>query len=831
MSNLLTDLTLTSAHIIGASFADIAGMSDTVTIAGTGSLVILMMSLEGDSGGGDKCAEYRFTHDGARVGPEVSSFADSTDELSGRTLMFALTGLSAGSHTFAVQGANRSGITAMNTAIPRTFQIVEIETGASLLVDLETQAADTVTASFVNMVNLSQAQTPAAGALLLFLHGSQMLGIAGQQMAHHRFAIDGVRDGPLMGHTMDNIDETTGLMMAWAVTGVTAVSHTFSIQWQNVDVFPDMDTARPRVFQVIQFTADADLLVDVELLTADSAPASFADQSGMSGTPSIDSTDSVVLVLGNYTIEPAPDDTADNVFSIGGVEEGAEVAVWTDEGTPERAEAVLMARAVTGEVGATAMSLQWRIRRIGSSPATDTTRERTFQVIDLVTVAANLAGTIPLSLTPTADLNGTGQLAGSSNLVIDPAGTLTALGQLIGSSALILAPAGTLGAQGQLAGAINLIITPAGTIQARGALAGSVDMVLTPTATIQALGALLGSSALVLTPAATIQAQGALSGTIALLLTPAATIQARGELIGTAALILTVDGNLQAIGGNLAGVIPLVLTATGTLAGLGALAGAANLVLTPSGTLQATGGLLGDSTLTLTLAGNLQALGALLGSSDLVLTPAGNLAGKGALAGSADLVLDAAGALGGIGGLAGTIPLTLDAAGALIAQAAIAGSLTMTLTPTGTIRADASIAGSVDLALTVTGALVQIGGLSGTIDMTIDAAGNLVGRGELAGSSDLAIVIAGDLGAQGNLAGSAQLTITADGTLRAVGELQGLAQLALTLAGTIFDQSARRIPNSLQALLVFLQNSRQDLSAGELNSDQSIIAGRLNSEQ
>ena len=827
MSNLLTDLTLTSAHTVGASFADIAGMSDTVTIAGTGSVVILMMSLNPEMTATDECAEYRFTHDGARVGPEVSSFVDASDEGSGRTLMFALTGLSAGSHTFAVQAANRSGVAVIDTNFPRTFQVVEIETGASILVDLETQAADTAPGSFANMVNLSQAQTPAAGALLLFLHGSQILGTAGQDFVHHRFAIDGARDGPLMGHSMDNIDETTGLTMAWAVTGVTAVSHTFSIQWQDQLGTPEMDTARPRVFQVVQFTADADLLVDVELLTADTAAAGYADQLGMSGTPSIDSTDSVVLVLANYGPLPAADETADNRFSIGGVQEGAEVSIFTD--AADRNDALLMARAVTGEVGATAMSLQWKIRT--STPSTDTARERTFQVIDLVTVAANLAGTIPLTLTPTADLNGTGQLAGSSNLVIDPAGTLTALGQLIGSSALILTPAGTLGAQGQLAGAIDLIITPVGTIQARGALAGSVDMVLTPTATIQALGALLGSSALVLTPAGTIQAQGALSGAVALLLTPAATIQARGELIGTAALILTVDGNLQAVGGNLAGVIPLVLTATGTLAGLGALAGSANLILTADGTLQATGGLLGDLTLTLTLAGDLQALGALLGSSDLVLTPAGNLAGLGQLAGSADLVLDAAGVLGGIGGLAGTIPLTLDAAGVLVAQSAISGSLTLTLTPTGTIRADASIAGSVDLALTVTGALVQIGGLSGTIDMTIDPAGNLVGRGELAGSSDLAITAAGNLGGLGALSGSAQLTITADGTLRAVGELQGLAQLALTLAGTIFDQTARRIPNSLQAFLVFLQNSRQDLSAGELNSDQSIIAGRLNSEQ
>ncbi len=379
MANLLTDLTLSSAYTVTGSFADIAGMSDTVTIAGTGSVVILMMSLNGEMGGGDKCAEYRFTHDGARVGPEVSSFADDTDEGTGRTLMFALTGLSAGSHTFAVQAVNRSGITDIDTAFPRTFQVFEIESGASILVDLETQVANTVPASFANMTNLSASATPAAGALLLFIHGSQVLGEVGQKTAQHRFAIDGTRDGPVMTNVMDNIDETTGVMMAWGVTGVSAASHTFSIQHEISQDTPVMDTARPRIFQVIEITSDFDLLVDLESVSADSAAAGYTDIADMSGTPVIDSTDSIALVLANYTIGGGGDETSDNRLSIGGSLEGAEVSVWTD--AVARSESLLMARAVTGESGSTAMSLQWKIRK--ATPDTDTARPRTFQVLDL----------------------------------------------------------------------------------------------------------------------------------------------------------------------------------------------------------------------------------------------------------------------------------------------------------------------------------------------------------------------------------------------------------------------------------------------------------------
>jgi len=433
MANLLTDLILTTAYTVTGSFADIADMSDTVTIAGTGSVVILMMSLNPEMPSNDECAEYRFTHDGARVGPEVSSFADSTDEGTGRTLMFALTGLSAGSHTFAVQAANRSGTAVIDTAFPRTFQVLEIESGASILVDLESQAANTAPVAFANMVNLSVSATPAAGALLLFIHGSQVLGETGQKVAQHRFAIDGARDGPEMTNIMDNVDETTGVMMAWGVTGVSAASHTFSVQWERSLDIPQIDTARPHIFQVVEITSDFDLLVDLESVSADSAAAGYTDIADMSGTPVIDSTDSIALVLANYSIQPAADDTSDNRFSIGGVQEGAEVSVWADDG--DRGESLLMARGVTGESGSTAMSLQWKIRK--ASPSTDTDRERTFQVIDLkLAVDGAISASPDLAITAAADLQGVGGISAGPALAITAAADLQGIGGISAGPAL-----------------------------------------------------------------------------------------------------------------------------------------------------------------------------------------------------------------------------------------------------------------------------------------------------------------------------------------------------------------------------------------------------------
>jgi len=512
-----------------------------------------------------------------------------------------------------------------------------------------------------------------------------------------------------------------------------------------------------------------------------------------------------------------------------------------------------------------------------------------FTADGILVATSGVAGTIDLVITPAGDLVARGALAGSADLVITPAATLRGLGALAGSAALILTPSANLQGVAGMAGTVAMILTPDGTLQGVGALAGSAALAITPDGTIQARGELAGAAALAITPAGTVAGLGELSGAVALLLTPTGTIQGRGELLGSAALVITPTGDLVAAGG-LRGVIPLTLVATGTLEALAQISGAASLVITPSGTLQATGGLLGSSALSFTLAGNLEALGALLGSSDLVLTPtgdltgdgalagtipltitpagileavgellgsvdlvltptgilagmvgisgsipltitaAGNLAGAGALAGSAALVFDVAGNARGVGPLAGVIPITLDAAGALVARGTLAGSLSLILTPTGTIVGLGALAGAAALVFTPTGTLVSEGKLSGSIDITIDAQGAMIAKALAQGSIDMTLTPAGVLQGMTAIQGSAALTISADGTLRGVGDLAGLAELAFTLSGIMFDQGARRIPNSLQSFIVFLDNSRQDLATGTDNATQ-IIDGAFNSIQ
>jgi len=61
------------------------------------------------------------------------------------------------------------------------------------------------------------------------------------------------------------------------------------------------------------------LLADIELTTGQSAPASFADVLGMSAVVTVDSVDSIILLIASVPIDTGPDATAEFRFAVGGV--------------------------------------------------------------------------------------------------------------------------------------------------------------------------------------------------------------------------------------------------------------------------------------------------------------------------------------------------------------------------------------------------------------------------------------------------------------------------------------------------------------------------------
>ena len=400
MANLLIDKGLNTAYTVTGSWDDITDMSQSVTIAGTGSVVILMMSLQPQLTDDDECAFYRFTHDGNPVGPVLSSWAEALDGGSGRTLYYALDGLSAGSHTFAVQAENRSGTVVIDTGYTRAFQCIEIETGAKLLVDVESQLAATApTPTPAAITGLDDTQTTAANSIHIWLCGVQIDDLVNDSV-DFRFALDGTREGPATSSWTSNTDKCDGMMVAYVTDNISAGSHAFSMHWVVRNSNPVADTSVIRTLQVIEVDSDvANLRVDVESIETGLTPASYADVPSLSGTAVIDSTDSVVLMFGNVTLAANLRETADFRFEVGTTLEGAEMSGFArSAGGGGFVTTVAMGRAITGESGSTDIALQWQIRL--ATPEITANRPKTFQALDLITSGVDSSGSGSPSINP-----------------------------------------------------------------------------------------------------------------------------------------------------------------------------------------------------------------------------------------------------------------------------------------------------------------------------------------------------------------------------------------------------------------------------------------------
>ncbi len=438
MANLLTDVILTSAHVFGGTFADITGMSSVVSIAGPDSVVIMMASLvPRENVAGKICVEYRFTVDGSPVGGELASMVEQTPRFSGQELVFAVEGLSAGNHTFAVQGRNREATAGeCDTTRNRTFQVLELDFGASILVDLASSSADAAPGAFADVANLTVSATPQLGSLLLFTAGLPAFSDENDETADYRFAIDGVRDGPYRSHYNKRFDRQDSLSMTWAEEGVSAASHTFSLQWEDRRRAPDTDTTRTRYLQVIEIEDFFSLEIDNSSVAADSAPVAYADMVGMSGSATIDSTDSIALILANYVQDATGGNVkerADSRLTVGGTFEGQEQAHWKDNN--DRVAGITMNRAADNESGVTAFAMQWQIGL--ATPTADTARERTFQVIDLLTTEGQMRAFPAMAISATADLRGRGELSASPAMVFALGADINGIGGLNASPDMV----------------------------------------------------------------------------------------------------------------------------------------------------------------------------------------------------------------------------------------------------------------------------------------------------------------------------------------------------------------------------------------------------------
>ncbi len=790
MSNLLTDIVLTSSDTFGGTFADITGMSDTVAIAGTGSVVILMTSnipvLSG-GGGGDACAEYRFTVDGSPVGPELSASADTSSEYSGREIIFAVDGLSTGNHTFAVQARNRSG-TVDTSSDPRTFQVVEIESGASLIVDVSATDTDTSSATFADVSGLSATVTPNAGSVLLMLAGVTIDDPTNtDQSANFRFAIDGTRDGPFSMSQADNTDEMDSASMAWAVDGVSAASHTFSVQWQEGQGTPDTDNGRTRILQVIEFESDVDLLVDNISVTAEAAPAAFADMDDMTGSPDIDSVDSIALVLANYVQDAGgtADKRADSRLTVGGVFEGAIQSQFRD--FTDRTASTLMARGFTGESGVTDFAMQWLNGK--ADPDTDTGRQRTFQVLDLKFAVDNdLAAALDIVLSVAADLDAQGKLDAALNIVLAQAADLKAAGRLDATLPIILSVIADLKGAGELTAVQSIVLTIAADLTAVGSLNAAALIALTVAADLDAIGEIQAALAIVLNVAAELDAPGTLSAALGIVLTVVADLTAAGELEAAASIILTVVADLtEADRIDLQAALDIVLTVAADLDAEGRLDAALNIVLNQAADLTAAGRLEAALPIILQVIADLKGAGELTAAQSIVLTVAADITAVGSLQAALNIVLTVAADLDAEGRLDAALNIVLTQAADLTAAGRLDAALSIIVSVIADLRAVGELTADQSIVLTVAADLTAIGSLDATLDIVLAVAADLDAVGQLTANMQIVLAMAADLKAAGELRAALAIVLTLVAAFSIAGELEAALLIRVTIVADLTE--------------------------------------------
>jgi hypothetical protein len=388
MANTLhADITLaTSDTVPTTGWATISGMEKTgASIAGTSSVVLLLATITLNNASADDCVEVRFAVDGSRTdSPWCHMFHDATDEGNSLTMAWAVDGLSAGTHSFAVQWLDVQG-GSTSSALDRTFQVIEFESDVSLLVDISTTAsAGSAPATFADIAGQSQSSvTTTASSLHLLIGSANPRGSSAA--ADLQFAIDGTREGAVVPVCANASNEYSGMCFMHARTGLAGGTHSFSLQWEDAGSAPALGSGDNRILQVLEFTDNFSLETDIELTSSSTAPSTWGTVTGMSDTAvAVNNTSSIVLAIANAVIDAAADETAQYKLALDSTRDGPDVWQFTDSTNDQVGHCIPYAW--TNLTGPVQIDLEWQI--VASTPVIDEARARTLQVIDFQEGAA-----------------------------------------------------------------------------------------------------------------------------------------------------------------------------------------------------------------------------------------------------------------------------------------------------------------------------------------------------------------------------------------------------------------------------------------------------------
>lgn len=385
--NILYANTATSSHTIGAE-ADVPGMVATsVSVAGPSSVILFFADFGLAHNSTDSAADFGIAQGGTRLtnGPVVQAWTDNTtgEESGDASLRYAITGLSTGTYTFSVRAASVVGSPAIATDRDRSFCVVEITAGASILVDTHSVASQSLTGSWANLTALSDTQTPSTG-VLLFLGNVQQSSAA--TCGDFRFAVDGALVGPVVsaGGNSSGANEYPGVGFAYADDGITLASHTFALQGLNRAGTHVLSTARRRTFQVVELPAGTTIPynndADVSARTATSSPTWTPATNNAATEVTGLSVSDVCLVLANAVMDHGGGTDTTSGWRLR--RDGTTVVGSTTQAFSDTTSVVNASTQAWAEDGLSGDHYwQHEFTAIQAAVTTDTGRERSLQVL------------------------------------------------------------------------------------------------------------------------------------------------------------------------------------------------------------------------------------------------------------------------------------------------------------------------------------------------------------------------------------------------------------------------------------------------------------------
>lgn len=319
-ANILVEQTSTGAADIQGTYANL--LNQTVTPAGTGSVLLFVSHIPILGSGSARTADFRFADDGTREGPEITAAGWQSLTVGAESaLLWVKTGIS-GSHVLSIQGQNRINTCALDTGRTRTFQVIEFTARTAILLNLTATGANTAPDPEASMVDVpglagtSGSAIDSSDSVILMMANLPITLSATDASSTVMFDEGDAKEGPVMalGYS-DAINTWGGSSMVWAKTGSTGTP-TFGLQWRGREDLPETDATRTRSFTVLEFKKKPYKLDGVTRDTALDALATVrcialkhdgaAEGSRVYEVVGHDNSDG----SGNYSITGLPDDDA-----------------------------------------------------------------------------------------------------------------------------------------------------------------------------------------------------------------------------------------------------------------------------------------------------------------------------------------------------------------------------------------------------------------------------------------------------------------------------------------------------------------------------------------